>query len=333
MRVLTIISMLLVLGFPGKSEAQVEAHVKLDTNTLLIGDQTQLELTFSAPSNYEVLWPQIRDTIIRQVEILKHSDLQISLSDDQSVRSYRQTFTITSFDSGYYAIPPIIIPYMTREDTTKQFAETEAMLLEVRTVPVNLEKDIKDIKDPLRAPFTLREALPYILIILGAAVLGFLLYYYLKKRKKAEPVFQVPVARNVPPHQAALEALEELRYKKLWQQGHVKQYHTEITEILREYLFGQFGIHAQEYTSGEIMAAVNGTPVNQQAKEKLQQTLSLADMVKFAKMQPLPVEHDASLNHAIDFVRESTHLTTTNAEIPTASDEDQPEERKEGEDV
>lgn len=306
----------------------------MDTNAILIGDQTQLELTFSAPSNYEVLWPQLRDTIIRQIEILKHSDLQTSLSEDQSVRSYRQTFIVTSFDSGFYAIPPIVIPYMTRDDTTKQYAETEAMLLEVKTVPVNLEKDIKDIKDPLGAPFTFREALPYLLILLGAAVLGFLLYYYFKKRKKSEPILQVPVARKIAPHQAALEALEELRFKKLWQQGHIKQYHTEITEILREYLFGQFGIHAQEYTSDEIMVAVNGTPVNVQAKEKLQQTLSLADMVKFAKMQPLPVEHDASLNHAIDFVRETTHLNTKNTELSTAAYSDEKtKERKEGGDV
>ncbi len=299
---------MLLLLWGGTLTAQTQATARLDTNVLTIGDQTRLELTFTCPSDYTVHWPMIADTIIKEVEVLSHSQLESVPGADQRRMMYRQSYTVTSFDSGYFAIPPILIGYRIPGDTTLHLAETEALLLQVNTVPVNMEADIKDIKGPLRAPFTFREALPYLLAALGAALVAFLVYHYIRKRRKEEPMFAAPAPRKVPAGQAALDALEELRYKKLWQMGEIKQYHTELTDIIREYLWAQFTIHAHEYTSDEIMDAVSGTAINRQARDKLHQTLVLADLVKFAKMQPLPLEHDASLNNAIDFVRETRHL-------------------------
>lgn len=291
------------------SLAQTEAVARLDTNRLLIGDQTTLEITFSGPAEYEVIWPMITDTIIKEVEVLKHSELSSAISQDQSSKLYRQSYTITSFDSGFFAIPPFRINYRVPGDTSLHFSETDALLLSVNTVPVNLEAEFKDIKGPMTAPFTFKEALPYILIFLGIVLGGFLIHYYIRKRKKAEPIFKVPASRKIPADQLAIDAFESLRHKKLWQNGEIKQYHTELTDIVREYLWAQWNVHAHEFTTDEIMTAVNGTPANFQAKEKLHQTLVLGDMVKFAKMQPLPLEHDSSLNNAIDFVRETRHLS------------------------
>ncbi len=290
------------------SHAQTDAMARLDTNSLLIGDQTVLELSFSCPADYTVHWPMINDTIIKEIEVVKHSKLESIPGENKRSMLYRQSYTITSFDSGFYAIPPILIGYKTPGDTTLKFDETDALLLEVNSIPVSMEADIKDIKEPMRAPFTFREALPFILIFLGLLLAGFLGWYYIRKRKKAEPIFKAPPARKIPADQAALEALEALRFRKLWQQGEIKQYHTELTDIIREYLWSNFNIHAHEFTTEEIMAAVINTKANAQAREKLHQALVLADMVKFAKMQPLPVEHDGSLNNAIDFIKETRHL-------------------------
>jgi hypothetical protein len=187
-----------------------------------------------------------------------------------------------------------------------------------------LEEEIKDIKAPIEAPYTFREALPWIFGVLLVLIFGFLAYYYFRKRKKEEPVFKVQSKPKIPPHRIALDALEELRLKKVWQSGRIKDYHTELTDILRIYLDDSFFIHAQEMTTDEIMQAISNTATNDQAKEKLKQTLILADLVKFAKMQPLPLEHDTSLNHAVDFVKETMHLTP--AISPAMPDNDQSEE-------
>jgi len=306
--------------------AQTSAVAKLDTTSITIGDQTGLDLTFTCPANAQVHWPQLADTLTGEIEIVKKTALDSTLSDDKTSKLYHQRLTITAFDSGYFAIPPIKIAYKEAGDPNFKTAETDASLLEVKTVPVNLEQEIKDIKGPLAAPFTFREALPYILVFLGVAVVVFLVIYYLRKRKKSEPLFQGPPKPQLPPHRIALDAFDELRYKKLWQNGQIKEYHTELVDIIRDYLLGNFNIHAAEYTSDEIMEAVSKTAANPQAKEKLRQTLIMADLVKFAKHNPLPIEHDASLNNAVDFVKETMHLNMQEPNNAAVAKVDKPKE-------
>jgi hypothetical protein len=178
----------------------------------------------------------------------------------------------------------------------------------VKTIPVDMQKDVKDIKGPVEAPFTFREALPYILIFIAVLIAVLVLIYFIRKRKTAEPVFKMVAKPKIPSHRLALDALESLRFKKLWQNGMIKEYHTELVDIIRRYLTDKFEIHALEFTSDEIMEAVSNTSANVEAKDKLRETLILADMVKFAKAKPLPLEHDTSLNNAIDFVKETSHL-------------------------
>ncbi len=316
MKVITnIILLLIVVFWQLNLNAQTEASVSIDTNSILVGDQINLELLFSGPSDFVVEWPNPTDTIISEIEILAKSKIDTVYSEDKNTMYLRQVLRITSFDSGYYAIPPFHFKYKQPGDQLIQFAETEAVLLEVSTLPVDVEQEIKDIKKPIEAPYTFREALPWIIGFILAIAFGYFIYYYFKKRKKAEPVFKVAPKRKLPSHQIALDALENLRYKKVWQSGQIKEYHTELTDIIREYIFGRFNVHALELTSDEIMSAINGTATNDQAKNKLRQTLLLADLVKFAKMQPLPLEHDSSLNNAIDFVKETIHVTTPEIEI------------------
>jgi hypothetical protein len=291
------------------AKAQSEASVALDTNAILVGDQINLHLTYTAPKGTLIEWPKINDTIISEIEILEKSKIDTSLSQDNSKIILHQTLKITSFDSGYYAIPPFRFNYKKPGDQLVQYAETQAVLLSVHTIPVDTAKEIRDIKKPIEAPFTFREALPWIIALLIAAGIGYFIYYYLKKRKKAEPVFRAPVKIKLPLHQIALDALENLRNKKLWQSGQIKDYHTELTDIIRDYVYGKFAIHAPELTSDEILNALNYTATNEQVRQKLGQTFVVADLVKFAKMQPMPMEHDASLNNAIEFVKETMFLS------------------------
>jgi hypothetical protein len=283
--------------------AQSLASLTLDTNNILVGDQVHLKLTFSAPKGSIVQWPILTDTIISKIEILDKTKVDTSLSGDKKRMNYLQVFKITSFDSGFYAIPPVRISY--REPGKKDFqtAETPAILLTVSGMKVNMQEDIRDIKKPLSAPFTFREAMPWIIAFLLLAAAGYGVFYYLRKRRRAEPIFRTPVKIRIPAHQIALDALEKLRQKKLWQSGQIKDYHTELTDIIRDYILAKFNIHAPELTSDEIIAALSYTATDEGSKQLLDQTLALADLVKFAKMQPLPADHDTSLANATSFVK------------------------------
>ena len=303
----------------------INVTATLDTNAILIGQQTKLKLRAEYSTNngaFTIDFPKIADTIIKQIEVVSRSKIATFCPDSNDLErlAQQQTFVITSFDSGYYAIPPF--RFIVNGDTIKA-VETEALLLSVNTVAVDTTKNIKDIKPPIEVPFSWKEYLPYIywgiggLAVLAGTVL--LLRNYLKKRK-AKPIVPEIIVPKIPPHVTALERLEKLKEEKLWQQGKLKQYHSEISEILRQYIEHRFYIPAMEQVTDEILYAFRTADAPEEQKMKLRHTLILADLVKFAKELPLPNENEQSWLNAYEFV------ITTKKEAAVAESPNSPQQ-------
>ena len=280
------------------------ASVRIDSTSILIGNQARVELRVTVPAGHFVQWPLLTDTLARNIEILRKTPIDTVSSDSESY-TLKQDLFITSFDSGYHVVRPIVFQYGLKGDTLGFFTETLQVGLDVRTIQTDPNQDIKPIKPPLRAPVTFAEIAPWLGIGLLIAALAVLAYYFFFRKKAAAPPPTTRLKPTIPPYEAAIEALENLRLKKLWQSGRVKEYYTEMTDIVREYIELRFNVRALEMTTGEIASAINQTSVNGQAREKLLQALILADLVKFAKEQPQPLENDLCLNHCFDFVRET----------------------------
>jgi hypothetical protein len=295
------------------------AVARLEKTNIFIGDQIRLTLEFTGPADIIVNLPQFADTILSKVEIVDKGKINTTESTDKKSKTLLQVMTITSFDSGTFAIPPIRVYFKQGKDTSQHFVETQPLLLSVQPVKVDMQKGIRDIKPPLEARFTFREALPYIIGILLVLGITAFIIYYLKKKKKKEPIFRLPPKPKLPPHEIALAGLEELRNKKLWQNNKIKEFHTELTEIIRVYIEDRFGIPALEMISDEISSAINKVDTDDKTKSELKELLSLADLVKFAKENPLPSEHDRSFNNAIDFVKGTIIQLTTNNEKRTTN--------------
>ena len=291
----------------------------LDTNTILIGQQAKIKLQVEYKTDQgeiKIDFPKIADTIIKQIEVVGQSKVETFIPDsnDMSRLAQTQTFIITSFDSGYYAIPPF--RFIIDGDSSKAI-ETEPLLFAVSTVAVDTTKSIMDIKPPIEVPFSWKEYLPYVYWGLGAlAILAgiiLLIRYYLKKRKtKTLPEIIIP---KIPAHVTALERLEKLKEEKLWQQGKLKQYHSEITDIIRQYIEHRFYIHAMEQVSDEIMHSFRTVDLSEELKMKLRNILFLSDLVKFAKEHPLPNENEQSWTNAYEFV-----MATKKEEAISATD-------------
>ena len=111
---------------------------------------------------------------------------------------------------------------------------------------------------------------------------------------------------KIPAHEKALQALAALQNEKLWQQGQVKIYHIQLSDIVRTYLHERFEINAHEMTSDEIIKALRHVQLQDGWKEKLSRMLILNDMVKFAKESPLPAENDWCMDISIEFVKSTT---------------------------
>jgi len=297
--------------------AQISATAELDTNVIKLGDQVNLTLYLQYPNEkgaVTITWPVIKDTIVEHIELVSKTKADTSIDTTTNTSIIKQKLTITSFDSGYYVIPPFTFYYQSILDTTHYKVESEPLLLKVKTIPVDTTKDFKDIKPPLEVPFTLQEALPYILGGLAVIVAGFLIYWLIKKFRKRKTKEIVPSKPTRPAHEIALEALDALDKEKLWQQGNYKLYHSTLSDIVRTYIEHRYDIKAMELPTDETLVSLRtrlGSPI---MKEKLREMLVLADLVKFAKNQPLGVENEMSLKNAYDFINATKLAATASAE-------------------
>lgn len=288
---------ILLLFISSLSVSAKDIHViaALDTSKALVGDQVKLKLVAKVTESKQLVWPAYGDTIVSGLEILEHG--KVDTVHGENVTTYTQTFLLSSFDSGYYVIPPIL--FVEFSDTSKRY-ETEPMLLEVTNLPVDTSLAIKDIKGPMEAPITFQEIAPY--VFGGLVLIGLIwLVVYLLKRYKKKPRTVVEKKPNIPAHLLALRNLKDLEVKKLWQNNEVKDYYTELADIVRTYLEDRYGIIAMEQTTHETLIAFESYSVND-SLDKLRQMLVLGDMVKFAKAKPLASEHTMSLENAYAFV-------------------------------
>ncbi len=300
-----LIAFLIIQGIA--SQAQVQVSARIDSTSILIGSQTHLHLTAAYDlknGQPNIQFPQIGDSLVSKIEVISKSKITtVRDSAHPNIQQQTEDLVITCFDSGYYAIPPF--QFVVNGDTSNP-QSTEAMMLEVNTVHVDTTKGFKDIKGPIQVPFNFLELLPYIgWGLLALLVISGLIYLILRLTRKEKTVVVEQPKVIIPPHVKALQELESLALKKLWQEGKIKEYYTGITDILRIYLDERYGIGALEMTSDEIMAALKRKDINEAMKAKLRDILVLADLVKFAKENPLPTDHEYCFNASVDFVKET----------------------------
>jgi hypothetical protein len=187
--------------------------------------------------------------------------------------------------------------------TTVNYYTTDPTGLIVSTIPVDTTLAIKPINGPVSAPYTFREILPWLLTGIGLIIIILVLIYFIKYRKKEQKLPWVKPKPKLPAHIQALNDLEKLRLKRLWQSGKVKEYYTELTGILRIYIENRFGINAMELVSSEIIDSLKKINLDSSLINSLNLVLKDADMVKFAKANPLPSYNDKNHKVAEDFVK------------------------------
>jgi len=305
MRKAHILVLVFVLALLQLRAQLVSVDAILDTSKLRIGEQANIDvyLSYKAGKNLRVQWPSIGDTLTEKVEVVSVSPVDTTLPQKSNSDKYlqHQRITVSVYDSGYYAIPGF--KFIVNDDTAHPLF-TKPLFLEVHTVPTDSSAaKTKDIKPPLEEPFNWRWYTGYLYAGLGilAVLITTVLItrYYAKRRKITE---QEPAKPKLPAHIIALAALERIKAESVWKDGKIKEYYSAISDTIRFYMEERFGLNALESTTDEIMLAFRSQVVDAESKQKLQQLLSLSDLVKFAKQFPIEAEHLFTLQNAFDFV-------------------------------
>lgn len=298
--VLVLVSVL--LGY--NAFAQFTLKATTDTSNYTIGDYIKLKLAATYDSSYTVQFPVLPETIqldsLHSLEVIA-TDFSDSTINGKIVK-HNAVYTLMAFDSGSYNFQPLTVLFFDKKENLVDSLQSSTTTFFVAIIEVDTSQGIKPIKEPLDLPFIFAEIKDYIIyIVLGWLILALLIYIFVNLRKKTKPVVEVVVPKR-PSHEIALEKLEALKQQKLWQQGEVKAYHSALSEIIREYLENRFDIVALEATTDEIVEKMRVFAVAKEQKMVLQEMLELADLVKFAKVNPLPDEHERSYKIAYEFV-------------------------------
>jgi hypothetical protein len=298
-----IISLFIILTSWLPSEAQnVTVSTAFDSSRIYIGDQINFIIKIDQPSDLQLNLPFFKDTLIKNIEVLAGPSRD-SIHLDGNRLQIIEKYLVTSFDSGFYEIPPVPA-VLKSDDGVKRFYSDYSFLevVRVRIAPQDTSAKIFDIIQPYRAPLTLGEILPWILLAAIFAVVIWLIIRYLRKLKNKRPENE-PVINIEPAHIIALHELDILKEEMLWQKGETKKYYTRLTEILRQYLENRYGILSLELTTSETLEALVKTGFKKDESYKtLKNVLTGADLVKFAKYKPLEGENEQNLDNAYIFV-------------------------------
>jgi hypothetical protein len=273
-----------------------DPQIEVKPRKITVGDPFELTLSIPIGSGETVLFPQ--NESFAPAEILRVDTL------DKSPTRLTLHYVGTVFEPGETEIPDL--PVVVTSDGKSDTLWVDAGQIEVTSVvDVADTSSIRDIRPPVKLPWTLKEMLPYLIgtiVGLGLAVAAFL-WWRKRRRDRGDIVEYVPPP--IPPDIMAMRRLDELRIKKLWQDGRPKEYHSELTDILKEYLEKSYNFNALEMTTEELIAVREKWTTDDELFANMRRILTIADFVKFAKLNALPHDHEKSIELAFLFVEKT----------------------------
>lgn len=274
-----------LMGFIGFSQSN-SVKIAIDTTQIKIGEKIIFQI--SVDGIQDIVFPKLQN--LGKVEVVE--EFKTDTLKNKLVHKYH----LTAFDSGQYIIPKqqVLI--------NQKIFYTDSLLIKVMAVDVDTTKQkLFTIKPIAQEPYIFDDFKPYLwwlLLLLAIIALG--VFYYLKKKNVV--IFERKP--SIPPFDEALQRLQLLDKKQLYQHQKTKEYYIELTEIVRGYIEKEWHIPALESTTDELhgfmldFIDIKKLPTNKATAIRLHKLLRESDLVKFAKYTPVSSEIEMHRNEA-----------------------------------
>jgi hypothetical protein len=270
------------LGSPAQEirpEVQPSIETSVDRNEITIGDDITYTVTirYDPSLTIEASTPGME---LGQFEIKEVHIGTVERDGDRMVRTDR--YILSTYFTGDFTIPPLTVRFRTRSGEVGE-AATDAMDIHVRslTPEESQELTIRDIKPPVLVKGKSRW--PIIAVSVSVALLLAVVAVWLLFLRRRERV-AVSLEPPLPPHERALVALAALRsHETLLAERRFKEFSTRLSEILRVYIHGRWGVVALDRTSEEIMSELHGGGIASGVCDRFSEVFSACDLMKFAR--------------------------------------------------
>ncbi len=294
---LVFVVVLFFISYYSLYSQTVLARAFADKTYYEVGDHVNYTIELLYNNDLRIFKPALNE-YTKDIELIKSDEPVVEDAQGKKKITYR--YILSKYDSADVIIPPIPVLYQMGSDTTSLTVTTNPVQFKFRTLQVNTSAEIKDIKPPISIPLALLTILLILIAILLIILLA--LYFYRKNKRKKQQQTETAPVYFIPAHVKALTELRELDEKKLWQQGLIKEYHSNITEIIRRYFENRFRILALESSTSEIMEQLTRVVLPENIYKVVNDFLNNADLVKFAKYKPIPVVNEEMMRQAVDIV-------------------------------
>ncbi|MFI3320583.1 MAG: hypothetical protein SNH01_07220 [Rikenellaceae bacterium] len=307
-------------------------HAALSRDSVMIGDQFELVIDVESDVMQRVVFPDFNLADSATLELVDSRAVDTVSKDGRKLR-LRKRYILTTFDEGRYNMGRPAVLYADKNVVDTLYAEGDSLRLLVATFQIDsTSRPIYDIKAQRNLPFQFAEISGYMkwggiiaLIILALLFIAWkVLAYY---GKNFGNIFKP--APPVPPHVTAIEALEALHNKKLWQNNQHKLYYSSLTDILKSYISGRYDVAVLEMTSNQTLKAIQKLDISRKSKDDLRALLKDADLAKFAKAMPEAEQNEDYYNMVYYFVEETKIQEVTEGEGEAVLDTKQPSSAKE----
>ncbi len=299
---------------PGRHlQAQVRISSSVDQSRIKIGDVIRYEVRFDYDAGIEIQTPGLGSNLgAFEIRAFNESSPVEKDGGFEKIISY----SISTFDTGAYVIPPIAVGYTVLADSSEHFLETEPIDIYVESMKPSETGDIRGLKEQAEIPLDTGKIVLYSLAGL-ALILALVLHWWYRKKKQQGGLFHKPAPPPRPAHEIALEKLDELENSGMLAAGALKDYFSELSEILREYLEGRFFIPALESTTFEINTVLAQPDFAALDRVGLEKILTLSDLVKFAKLLPAEEAGREALQFARKFINDTMIALAAANELDT----------------
>lgn len=282
--------------------SQVTVNASIDPLQLLIGEQAHVKVEVSCPTDGDLIMPTYPNNMLMEgIEIVGEVKADTQYLNKKSHMVVTQTYAVTSFDTAFYYIPPFEVLV----DSVSYASDPLALKVMTFDVDTTNVEAIFPMKENVRYPIDIEGILAMTGAFMFVILVFILIPYMIGRYRDNKPILRrVTIAPKLPPHQVALQEMERIKGEKSWQRDDVKQYYTELTDALRQYMEERFGFNAMEMTSDEIIVHLNALS-DKEWIDELRELFTMSDLVKFAKYKPLINENDMNLINAIDFINKT----------------------------
>ncbi len=295
--------------------AQVTVEAKIDSTRIFIGQQVGLSLEVSADAGKNVEFARFDSLqqIIPGLEVVRSEKTDTQLLNDGKRMVLTKKYVVTSFDSALYYIPPMTVKVDGKEYKSKNLA------LKVVTFNVDTTKvdSIFGFKPEMKPQFSWDDWTPVIwMSVVFLLLLAALVYVFVRLVTNKPIMRRVRFRQHIAPHKLAMQMIERIKEDNLVQSGDSKEYYTQLTDTLRQYISQRFGFNAMELTSGEIIGRLEAED-DKEALGELKDLFQTADLVKFAKYSTLINENDRNLVAAIEYINQTKQEESDKPAQPT----------------